>query len=64
MTDKQQSNITSVTIGMEAHNLISMTLSKDGVPLGSILLNREAAENVMRGLSTHIGYLRPEKMDA
>lgn len=64
MTDKQQSNIMSVTLGMEAHNLISMTLSQNGVPLGHILLNREAAENVMRGLQTHIGYLRPEKMDA
>lgn len=61
---KDDQHIVGLTVSMHPGNLISITMTVDGKPTGSMALDRASAENIIAGLQTHIGYLKEEKFDA
>ena len=64
MTDKPDTHLMMITIGMAPNNTITISMLMDGRPLGNMQLDRAAAENIIAGLQTHVGYLKQEKFDA
>lgn len=64
MTDPKPGTLMMITIGMAPENKINFTMMANGRPVGSMELDKAAAENIIAGLTTHVSYLKQEKFDA